>query len=368
MLCGLLRRGWVLVVLLAVIAAPPCAAGSAPKNIIFLIGDGMGIGPVTAARCAGPGRDGRLAMDTMPFTGLSITYSANALVTDSAASGTAMAAGVKTNNGMISVTPEGKPVKTILEIARDKGKSTGVVSTKFITDATPAVFAAHIDSRGKSPEIAVQMVAAKLNVILGGGRRHFAPKSAGGTRDDDRNLLDEAARSGYTIVDSAEAMQQATSDRIIGLFAPDSLTTEAPEPTIAEMTIKAISTLNKNPKGFFVMSEGGQIDSYAHGNKADGTVRQTLLFDDAVKAALDFAKKDRRTLVVVTADHDTGGLGVMEPNKDNPKFTAGWVTGGHTANMVPIFAYGPGAELFTGVHDNTDIPRAMAKLWRAKLN
>lgn len=361
------RRRLALIVLLVVVATS-CYAAAKPDNIILLIGDGMGIGPVSAARCAGPGRDGRLAMDTMPYTGLALTYAANALVTDSAAAATALATGVKTTNGTISLDPEGKRLKTILEVANELGKSTGIISTKFITDATPACFVAHIDSRGRNVDIAEQIVASKVNVVLGGGRQYFLPKDAGGKREDNRNLLDEAKNRGFDVIDSAEEMAESTSNRLIGLFAPNIMTSERPEPTIEEMTSKAISILARNARGFFVMSEGGKIDSMGHGNDAEGMVRELLMFDDAVRAALEFAKKDGRTLVVVTADHDTGGLAVREPDKDHPAFTPGWVCTGHTANMVPIYAFGPGAERFTGTHDNTELPKIMADLWGQKLN
>ena len=303
------------VMMLAMMAlASSCMAGGGPRSIILLIGDGMGIGHITAARCAGPGRDGRLAIDTMPVTGLALTHSANALVTDSAAAGTALATGVKTTNGTISLTPDGKRVESVLELAREMGKSTG------------------------------------------------------GARSDERNLLDEARKLGFDVVETAEAMTASASDRIIGLFAQSSMTSERPEPTVAEMTSKAISTLSRNPKAFFMMSEGAKIDSEAHANNAAGVVKEMLMFDDAVRAALDFAKKDKATLVVVTADHNTAGMSVQEPNKENPKFTAGWASGGHSANMVAIYAFGPGAEQFTGTHDNTEIPRIMARLWGKKLN
>lgn len=362
------RQRLALIVLALVVLASACFAATAPKNVILLIGDGMGVGPVAAARCAGPGRDGRLAMDTMPYTGFSITYSANALVTDSAAAGTAMATGVKTSNGTVSIDPSGKRLKTILEVAREMGKATGIVSTKFITDATPAVFVAHADSRAKNEDIAIQIIRSGVNLVLGGGQQYFVPKSKGGARADDRDLLNEARGLGYAVVDSAEAMSKSTSRRLIGLFAPHVMTSDRPEPTIAEMTAKAISTLSANGKGFFMMSEGGKIDSAGHANDANGSVKETLMFDEAVRTALNFAKKDGHTLVVVTADHDTGGLVVHEPNKDNPVFTPGWVNKGHDENMVPIYAYGPGAERFTGTHDNTDIPRIMAGLWGKKLN
>ena len=175
----------VLVVVLA-LAAASCLAGSGPKNIILLIGDGMGFGHITAARCAGPGRDGRLAIDTMPVTGLSLTHSANALVTDSAAGGTALATGVKTTNGTISQSPDGKPLRSILELARGLGKSAGIISTKFITDATPAVFVAHVARRSQREDIAAQMIESGAEVILGGGKEDFVGKSAGGSRSTKR--------------------------------------------------------------------------------------------------------------------------------------------------------------------------------------
>ena len=359
-------------VILATIAlallASSCIALQTPKSIILLIGDGMGIGHITTARCAGPGPSGKLAIDTMPVTGLSMTYPANAIVTDSAAAGTALATGVKAKNGAISVDPSGKRVRTLLEAARDMGKSTGIISTKFITDATPAVFVAHAASRKQREDIAAQMIASRVNVVLGGGRRDFLPDSAGGARKDGRDLLADAAKRGYDVFDSADAMAKSTSDRMIGLFASDVMSTERPEPTIAEMTAKAISTLAANPKGFFLMSEGAQIDSKAHGNDMDGVIRQMSMFDEAVRVALDVAAKSGDTLVIVTADHDTGGMAAQDPNDKNPKVTAGWVSGGHSANMVPIYAYGPGADLFTGTHQNTDIPKICAQLWGQKLN
>ncbi|MCX8053914.1 MAG: alkaline phosphatase [Armatimonadetes bacterium] len=368
MLQRLSQHRFGLALLVVFLVASASLAEDAPKSIILLIGDGMGVGHITAARCAGPGRDGRLAMDNMPVTGLAITHSANALVTDSAAAGTALATGVKTTNGTISQTPDGKPLRSILEVARDMGKSTGIVSTAFITDATPAVFVAHVSRRSQREDIATQMIASGVDVILGGGREYFVPKSAGGGRSDDRNLLDEARKLGFEVFETAEAMNSSISDRIIGLFAHGSMTSRRPEPTIAEMTSKAISVLARNPKGFFLMSEGAKIDSEAHSNNADGVVREILMFDEAVKVALDFAKKDGSTLVLVTADHSTGGMSVQEPSKENPKFTAGWTSGGHSGDMVPIYAFGPGSELFTGTHDNTEIPRLMAKLWGKTLN
>lgn len=358
-----------LAILTVLVVSGYCVAYSSPKNVILLIGDGMGIGHITAARCAGPGRNGKLALDTMPVTGLVITHSANALVTDSAAAGTALATGCKTNNGIISQTTEGKPLMSLLKLARSMGKSGGVISTKFITDATPAAFLANASKRNQREDIAKQMIESGAEVILGGGKEDFLPRSAGGSRSDDLNLLVEAAERGYQVVDSAGAMSSAENNRpILGLFAQGSMSGKRPEPTLAEMTAKALSMLSSNPKGFFLMVEGAKIDSEAHGNNAEGVVREVLDFDDAVRTALDFAAENKSTLVVVTADHDTGGLAVLERSDENQAFKAGWTTGGHSGNMVPLYAYGPGAIRLTGTHENAQIPKIIAGLWGKRLN
>ncbi len=366
MLRSIMRRRLALIAL--ALAVLTTTAFAAPKNVIVLIGDGMGIGCVMAGRLGGPGRDGKLAVDTMPYTGFAKTHSANRLVTDSAAAGTALATGVKTKNSTISLDPDGKKLKTILELARDMGKSTGIISTTSIVDATPAVFVAHAETRGKTEDIAAQMVASRVDVVLGGGKRFFTPKSKDGVRGDERDLLAEAATKGYKVFETAEAMAACKAPKYIGLFASGGMTSNRPEPTIAEMTAKAISTLSQNKKGFFMMAEGAKIDHEAHGNNKDGVVKEMVMFDDAVREALDFAKKDGQTLVIVTADHETGCMAPLEPNDENPKFNAGWSTKGHSGNMVPVYAYGPGAERFTGTLDNTDIPKTIAKLWGKKLN
>jgi alkaline phosphatase len=346
------RRSIALFAVLLSLLSLSCFAGEAPKNIILLIGDGMGVGAITAARCAGPGADGKLAMDTMPVIGLIKTHPAKGLLTDSAAAATALATGVKTNNGMLSIDPSGKRLCTILEAAEKLGKRTGIISNKFITDATPAAFVSHVPSRSQRADIAAQMIESGVDVILGGGAVDFTPE-----------LLADSAKKGYEVVSSADSMSQSKSDKLIGLFAPDNMKTESPEPTLCQMTLSAISTLAPDGKGFFLMSEGAKIDLCEHANDAAGTVKETLAFDDALRGVLDFARKRGDTLVIVTADHETGGLGVLDADSKHPKFKAGWIHGSHTGNMVPLFAEGPGSELFSGVHDNTDIPRILARLW-----
>lgn len=361
-------RRIALIAIIILIAASGCCTAQSPKNVIMLIGDGMGIGVITSARIDGHGADGQLAIDTMPVTGLVTNYPAKGLVTDSAASATALATGKKTTNGTISKDPDGKSLRTILEVARDMGKSTGLVSTQFITDATPAAFASHAASRKERFDIASQMVDSKVDVILGGGQSYFVPSSEGGNREDGVNLLSNIAKQGWAVFSSAEDMKNSSATKAIGLFASNAMTTRRPEPTIAEMTGWALGALNKNKNGFFIMSEGGLIDGAAHGNNTEGTIRETLMFDDAVKTALDFAAKDGKTLVIVTADHDTGGMAVCNPESENVKLTAKWIHSGHTGNMIAVYAYGPGAQHFTGTLDNTDIPKIIAKLWKQKLN
>ena len=335
------------------------------KNVILCIGDGMGLSQVAVSRLKVAGRHGKLHMERMPVAGLVRTHSGNSLVTDSAASGTALASGVKTHNGMIGMTPDERVHVTIMEMAHAKGMATGLVVTSSITHATPACFAAHVPSRKMETQIAEQLIAGGVNVLLGGGREFFLPQSApGSARKDDRNLIAEAEAAGYTVVETVAQLRSARHRRVLGLFQLEALTTEPPEPTLAQLTRHAIGILKQRPlgtKGFFLMVEGSQIDWACHDNDLDAMVRQTLLFDQAVEAAIDFAMRDRRTLVIVTADHETGGLTFTDTN-DGPDPKVNWSTKGHSGTPVPIYAFGPGAERFEGVCDNTEIPRRIAQL------
>lgn len=351
----------------------PLTGSKKIKNVILCIGDGMGLNQVTLAsvKVAGPG--GRLHIERLPVAGLVRTHSANSLVTDSAAAGTALACGVKTNNGMIGMTPDGREHRTILEAAQAKGMATGLVATSTITHATPASFGSHVKSRKMEPEIAQQLIANRINVLLGGGRKHFLPQSdpAGG-RKDDVDLLAQARAAGYTLVRTGSELRSTEEAHVLGLFQFDALTTTEPEPSLAFMTRKAIRLLKRvnlnstaDRYGFFLMIEGSQIDWECHANNAAGSIRQTLLFDQAVEAAVDFALKDGRTLVLVTADHETGGMTLIgngSEDKKDPEVAVRWATKGHSGAPVGIWALGPGAERFAGVQDNTDIPKKIAQL------
>lgn len=344
----------------------PASDGQKVKNIIFCIGDGMGAGQVTAARIRAAGVDGKLYMERMPTTGIVRTHSADSLITDSAASGTALACGVKTKNGMIGMTADGKKYKTILEAAGEQGRLTGLVTTTQITNATPAAFAAHIESRQIQDKIAEQLLANRVNVLFGGGKRYFLPATdANSKRKDRKDLIAQAKRAGYTYIQTAEELKSAQGRFLLGLFQTGPLSTQPPEPSLAELTAKAIEILSSNgqgeSKGFFLMIEGGQIDWACHDNDLDNTIRQTLLFDLAVKNAVDFALKDGLTLVVVTADHETGGLNIIG-GKGKNNLEVCWCTKGHSGLPVPVYALGPKAEIFSGVYDNTEIAEKFAEL------
>ncbi|MBI4608192.1 MAG: alkaline phosphatase [Candidatus Rokubacteria bacterium] len=308
------------------------AQGSQAKNVILLIGDGMGFSEVALARLASVGPGGKLTMDRLPYLTAMTTHSLDALVTDSSAGGTAIASGVKTNNHLVGVNPDLTPLPSVLEDAARLGKSTGLVSTSRITDATPAVFAAH-------PKVPREAVGAAwenevpgaylergVDVLLGGGIRHWIPKSwPGSRRPDEADYVGMATQKGYRVVKSRAELQgigPASTSKLLGLFSPSYMAFEidrdpAKEPSLAEMTGKALEVLAKNPKGFFLMVEGGLIDIAGHYWDAAALVKEVVAFDEAVKVAFEFSRKDGQTLVIVTADHATGGLRIAEPL--NPK-------------------------------------------------
>lgn len=359
------KRRMILLALIALMALSSASWAATPKNVILMIGDGMGFPQVTLARLSLTAPATSLEMDSMKCGGCAMTHSANAVVTDSAAAATALSTGYKTNNGMIATLPDGTVVQTILEAAQARKKATGLLTTVTITHATPAGFGAHVDARADEAGIALQYLEKKIDVLMGGGRYYFMPKSQEGSkRADERDLLAEAKQLGYSVADTPEAMRDVKSGKLLGLFELSSLSSVAPNPPLAEMTDKAIELLSQDKDGFFLMVEGGQIDWQAHNNDQAGTVRHMMDFDAAVGKALEFARKSGDTLVIVTADHETGGLTIIYPDKDSAdRFKCAWTTKGHSGCNLPLLAEGPGAEMFGGVLDNTDIPKRIAKLW-----
>ncbi|TEU16699.1 MAG: hypothetical protein E3J21_10105 [Anaerolineales bacterium] len=349
---------------------------SLAQAIILLIGDGMGEAHRTTARWSAVGQSGALAMDMMPFVGWSRTASAENLVTDSAAAGTAIATGVKTNNGKIGQDPDGNPLTTILERAQARGMAVGLVTTVQMAHATLASFAAHVDDRNEMTEIASQMVlTTEVDVLLGGGEDEFLPTTAtgcypeAGERTDGRDLIAETTAAGYTHVCDATAfaaVDPASTTRLLGLFADEEMPRPF-SPSLADMTQKAIDILSQDPDGFLLMVEGGQIDWASHGNDAANVISDTIGLDEAIVVAQAYASTISNTLVIVTADHETGGLSVNLISGDEGPFPmpnltpfyVNWTSGGHTGDDVLTTTQGPWSDLLVGTYENTHIHDVM---------
>jgi alkaline phosphatase len=318
------------------------------KNVIFMIGDGMGVAHTYAAMSVS---DKPLNIERCEITGLQKTFSANNYITDSGAAGTTLASGKKTNNGAIGVDSQGKKVKTLLEIAEENGLATGLVSTSSVTHATPASFIAHQSSRGSYEDIAKDFLKTDIDVFIGGGTDHFAKRA------DGLNLLDSLKLKGYEVETSLDMIMKSNAGKLAGFTAPlqNPYRLKGRGDMLPASTGKAIGILKKNPKGFFLMVEGSQIDWAAHAHAADTTIDETLDFDKAVGVALDFAQQDGHTLVVITADHETGGVTITGGDRNAKTVKLAFSTSGHTAVMVPVYAYGPGSGKFTGIYDNTEL-------------
>ncbi len=299
-----------------------------PKYVFYFIGDGMGVSQrqITEYYKQHTENDNtaKLLMNDLPVAGLVTTHAVNTLVTDSAAAGTALATGYKTNSSYISVAPDGETeYKTILEAAEEKGLATGLITNTTVTHATPASFAAHIDDRDLEDEIAEQYVDQDIEFIAGGGLGYFLPQNMQNSkRDDDRNLVQEFEEKGYIIIESKEELENTVMSEVyksLALFSNGALPFEIDRinnedintPELAQMTQAGIEVLSRDEDGFFMMVEGGQIDSACHQNDLPSTIHETLAFDKAIQVAYDFyLEHPKETLIVVVADHETGGLGL----------------------------------------------------------
>ncbi len=294
-------------------------AGQA-KNIILMIGDGMGPAHMQIAWLYATKHLGKSLVMTEVMdngrTAYIVNDTADSTVTESAAAATQMATGARVLAKSIGIGPDGRTLKTILELAKERGKATGLVTTSKITDATPAAFVAHVEHRSDEMGIANQLVNSDVNILFGGGKDFFIPESEKGKRKDGENLLIKAKQNGYAIVGSAEEMKSAQGDKILGLFNQTYMNfeidrKESSEPSLAEMASKAIQVLSQKEQGFFLMVEGGRIDHAAHYYDIASVISDTLAFDEAVKIAYDFQKSNPDTLLIITADHETGGLVVL---------------------------------------------------------
>lgn len=313
----------------------------------------MGVAQVYSALTA---NQGQLNLVHMKNVGFSQTQSADNYTTDSAAGGTALATGQRVKNGVVAMDENGNPVKSILYLSEENNKATGLVSTSAITHATPASFIAHQPHREMYEDIAADFVGSGIDIFIGGGRNHFTK------RKDGRNLLEELQQLDYKVFNSLEEAASASTAPIAILTAEEH-NPSYPErgEMLPEATKKAIEVLSNNENGFFLMIEGSRIDWGGHANNISEVVQETLDFDRAIGVALAFAAENKETLVIVTADHETGGLTIDKGDLSKGKVSAKFSTTDHTAVMVPVFAYGSGAELFGGILKNTDIFNNMVK-------
>lgn len=335
----------------SVIEAPK---GNKVKNVILMIGDGMSLCHIQSAWSA---NRGKLFLDNAQYTGLSKTNCLDKLITDSGAGGTALASGKKTKYHSVGVDGEGNPAKSLVEYAKDKGMSSGVAVTCRLWDATPADFCCHVVDREMEDQIMAQYVDTKADVVVGPGWSKMI------NRKDGRDLFKELQAKGFKTPRSLDEMAKIKSGKVF--CVTDSFDTQLPAVRgnyLERAALQAINVLDKNPNGFFLMIEGSQLDDYGHFNDIDLLMQETHDFDRTVGAIFDWAAKDGETLVVVTADHETGGLTLVDGDLEQGKIVCKFSTGGHSGTMVPIYAFGPGSENFTGIIDNTDVAKNIMKL------
>lgn len=336
-----------------------------PRNVIFIIGDGMGQGAWKLASLHAHGAEGRLFMEQLPVRGLVTTHSASSAVTDSAASGTALSGGYKTNNGFVGMDPEKTPRVTIAEAARDSGRSVGVMTTDKLTGATPAAFSSHVPNRGQAEAIALQQGNCGFDILIGSGIAPFLPKAEGsrGSRTDGVDVTALLRDRGYTQISDIEEFRKAPAGKKVFGFFDGWKDTQL----LSEFAREAFARLEKNPRGFFLMIEGHFPDSGGHGNQPDVSVMGTLMVDTLVQEAVRYAQKRGDTLVLVTADHETGGIQVAPNLRRSSRPYVHYMATSHTGNPVYVSAFGPGSEGLYGMLDNVEIPELIAHLWNLKI-
>jgi len=323
-----------------------------PKNVILLIGDGFGIGHVTLTKNV---RRDAFRIGTMPVVGLFTTNCADRTVTDSAAGASALATGVKTNYEMVSLDPKTlAPVPTVLERAEAAGKATGLVTTTYFWDATPSAFAAHARHR-HDPSIDAQILSSGVDVVAGTGLDKF------GTEENPVPVDKLARTHGFTLITDPKQLQAAKGPKLLACFPSQVRDIDTPGAELPVLTRWALDRLSADPDGFFLMVEHEGVDGNSHQNYTADLRNVVASFDEAVGVALDFASKRNDTLVVVTADHETGGMRVSE-TRQRSLFRVEWSTTDHTGEAVAVFAYGPGAGVFGGFQDNTDVGRKLMEI------
>ena len=328
--------------------------GKKVKNVIFMIGDGMGLEQLSTAWIV----NNRHLNITDNFTnvGLQWTYSASKLVTDSAAAGTALATGSKTRNGAIAVSTDNVPLETLSEYAKSKGKKTGTSVVCRICDATPAVFSTHAPNRDSLYNIMAQFVDSKLDFLFGGGLKWWED------RPDGRNLTAEAEAKGYTFVKDIESLKAVENGPVIALTAYKELPPALDRGTEHQESVKKALELLDNRNGFFLMIEGSCIDDWCHANKVGYAVEEILDFDRTVGTVLEWAAKDGESLVIVTADHSTGGMTLLGGKVAEQSVAVNFANTGHNGVALPVYAWGPHAEDFVGIYENAELSNKIKEL------
>lgn len=319
------------------------------KNVIYMIGDGMGFPHVSTAWVA---NKGKLNMDRFPVTGMARTWCSNKLITDSAAAGTALATGSKTTYGTVGMSPEGKNLNSLLVHAQGQGKATGVIVTCDLTDATPAAFFSHVPKRAMAIDIAGFLPESRIDFFVAGGMSKLKK------RPDGRDILDEMRQKGYEVSINRDQLKETRGNKVCAILADKNLPSPRERGNVLEKAVeKGMDVLSRNENGFFLMVEGSKIDKAAHKGDLAVMIDEIFDFDRAVGKALQWAESHPGTLVVVTADHNTGGLTLLGGDKKTGKVVCDFSTTSHNGVSVPVFAFGAGADSFTGIYENIEIPK-----------
>jgi alkaline phosphatase len=345
-------------------AQPADGESQAPaaRNVILFIGDGMGLGQVSAASDLLEFPGSRPAMIDTPHVALVRSWVADNLAPDSASTGTAMATGFKTRKKAVGVLEDGREVRNLFEVAHDHGRATGVITTSGVVDATPATFTVHVESRDDYHEIFEKMLASGTDLLIGGDWTHFSKVKRNPAYLDLLARAEELGQEhGYQVIREPSSIDMVELP-LLALFPPRPTGGNSHGPPLTATTLRAIELLRKDPDGFLLLVECEITDEFGHFNDIVEVMNGIRELNDAVAAALEATGSDGETLVVVTADHDTGTLAIVEGDYEEGRATVRWATGDHSTQWLPLFAFGPGAERFTGVLDNTEVGQLIAQV------
>jgi alkaline phosphatase len=341
------------------------ASEGPPRNVVILLGDGLGAAALVAAKAELAGVNGRLALEALPVTGQVLTHSVNNLITDSAAAATAMTTGFKTRNGRIGVDAQGEPLVTLGEAAISRGMALGLVTSSYLCDATPTAFVGHATSRRECSRLLTQMAASGAEVLLG---EEPSIRDAPFTREDAEAIF---LAEGYTVARSAKELEGLrdlpAGEKVVALFDFGSVASPDQGPDLPALAAFALERLRNGPGGFLLLVEEEEIDTGGHNHDLQRLVAGVASLDQATAEALRFAREDGSTLIVLTGDHETGGLTLVSGSQGDP-LGVRWGTTYHSAVPVPLFAGGPGAEALGGWQDNTELPRRLAELLGLELS